>query len=132
MNPCFALVACITAVDEREHARSGRLPVRRSLMAHVKIASCCCVLSSLLTACRADYPPSGLDQQLAPGVMACQEANPIFGPEVYNRGRGKPQKIVREFCVEDVTRIFKISVQNGRGGGHEERVTSAVIEVNGI
>ena len=105
---------------------------RKPLAALLRIATGCCLLSGFLTACGRDYEPLGLDQQRVVGAAACQEQDPIFGPEVYNRGAGIPQKIAREFCVEDLIRRFTLSVQNGPGGGQGERVTSAVIGVNGI
>lgn len=33
---------------------------------------------------------------------------PIFGPEVYTRGTGKPQKIVKSFSVQNPTGGFTI------------------------
>jgi len=52
----------------------------------------------------------------------------VFGPEVYTRGTGKPQKIVKNFSV--VRGHFTLSIKNGEG--KKGKVTSAVIEINGV
>ena len=54
---------------------------------------------------------------------------PILGPEVYTRGPGKPQKIVKSFSIEGHV-PYALYVQNG--DGKKGKVSSAVVEVNGI
>jgi len=54
----------------------------------------------------------------------------VFGPEVYTRDTGKPQKIVKSFSVKSPVPPFTLVVNNGEG--KRGRVTSAVIEINGV
>lgn len=54
----------------------------------------------------------------------------VFGPEVYTRGTGKPQKIIKSFSVNKGHVPFALSIKNG--DGKKQRVSSAVIEINGI
>lgn len=54
----------------------------------------------------------------------------VFGPEFYTRSTGKPQKIIKSFSVQNLNQEFTLSVQNGEG--KRERVSSAVIEINGV
>jgi hypothetical protein len=54
----------------------------------------------------------------------------VFGPQIYRRSPGEPQKIVKTFSVQNPGRKFTISVQSverkpGKKG-------SAVIELNGV
>jgi hypothetical protein len=55
---------------------------------------------------------------------------PVFGPEVYTRGTGKPQKVTKTFSVQNINQEFTLNVQNGEG--KRGRVSSAVVEINGI
>lgn len=54
----------------------------------------------------------------------------VFGPEFYSREKGKPQKIVKRFFVQYMDQEFTLNVQNGEGKWG--RVSSAVIELNGV
>lgn len=54
----------------------------------------------------------------------------VFGPEVYTRGTGKPQKTVKTFAVNTGHVPFALSIKNG--DEKKQRVSSAVIEINGI
>ena len=55
---------------------------------------------------------------------------PVFGPEKYIRETGKPQKITKTFSVQNIEGEFTLNVQNGEG--KRGRVSSAVIELNGV
>lgn len=55
---------------------------------------------------------------------------PVFGPEKYIRETGKPQKITKTFSVQNPEGEFTLNVQNGEG--KRGRVSSAVIELNGV
>jgi hypothetical protein len=55
---------------------------------------------------------------------------PVFGPEKYIRETGKPQKITKTFSVQNPAGEFTLNVQNGEG--KRGRVSSAVIELNGV
>ncbi|MDO9287727.1 MAG: hypothetical protein Q7T83_02925 [Thermodesulfovibrionales bacterium] len=55
---------------------------------------------------------------------------PVFGPEKYVRETGKPQKITKTFSIQNSEGEFTLNVQNGEG--KRGRVSSAVIEINGI
>lgn len=60
-----------------------------------------------------------------------------FGPETFERERGKPERVTRSFSVQDPNASYTISVVNGDGireDGKEdrkERVTDATIKLNG-
>lgn len=56
------------------------------------------------------------------------EQTSIFGP-MYGRGTGKPQKVINTFSAHNTNQQFTLSVKNGEG---KNRVSSAVIELNGI
>lgn len=53
-----------------------------------------------------------------------------FGPEFYTRGRGKPQKVTKNFSVQNPDAEFTLNVQ--QGDGKKERVSSALIEINDV
>lgn len=55
---------------------------------------------------------------------------PVFGPEKHIRETGKPQKITKTFSVQNIEGEFTLNVQNGEG--KRGRVSSAVIELNGV
>jgi hypothetical protein len=70
--------------------------------------------------------------QLSPGLLTLAHAQiaTVFGPEVYTRGAGDPQRIARNFSVEFPTAQFTLTVQNGEG--KRGRVSSAIVEINGM
>lgn len=53
----------------------------------------------------------------------------VFGPELYTRDTGKPQKIVKSFSANTGWVPFAISVKNGNG--KKEKASSAVVDING-
>ena len=54
----------------------------------------------------------------------------VFGPQIYTRGPGQPEKIVKTFSVKNPSQKFTLSVQSvEREPG---KISSAVIEVNGV
>lgn len=55
---------------------------------------------------------------------------PVFGPEKYIRETATPQKITKSFSIENPNEEFTLVVQNGEG--KRGRVSSAVIELNGV
>lgn len=67
---------------------------------------------------------------LALGANLAIAAVPIFGPETYIRKTGAPQTIIKSFSIQNPDGEFTLVVQNGKVKG--ERVSSAVIELNGI
>ncbi len=67
---------------------------------------------------------------LAPDFMSLAHGETIaFGPETYIRDKGKPQRIANTFSVDTGHLSFAISIKNG--DEKRQRVTSAVIEING-
>lgn len=70
--------------------------------------------------------------QLSSGLLtlAYSQTTTVFGPEVYIRGTGDPQKIVKNFSVEFPTLQFTLTVQNGES--KRGRVSSAIVEINGV
>lgn len=55
----------------------------------------------------------------------------VFGPEVYTRGTGKPQKIVKSFSAIRGQKQVPVTLSIKNGEGKRGKVTSAVIEING-
>lgn len=53
----------------------------------------------------------------------------VFGPEFYSGERGKSQRVVKSFSVQDVSQKFVVSVQTGRGS--EKKVDRGAIHING-
>lgn len=89
----------------------------------------------ILMACdpgREPADPTGLGLTLLETAVRCVERTPTFGTERYVREPGPPQRVLRRFCVGEGTRRFILTVENGRGGGRGENVTSAVVELNGV
>ena len=57
----------------------------------------------------------------------------VFGPETFKRQKGKPKAEIRSFSVMNPNAEYLIKVYNGGLKGSEfKRISSAVIEVNGI
>lgn len=56
----------------------------------------------------------------------------VFGPEVYTRGTGKPQKIVKSFSAIRGQKRVPVTLSIKNGEGKKGKVTSAVIEINGV
>ncbi|MDX6576357.1 MAG: hypothetical protein QOE96_2310 [Blastocatellia bacterium] len=67
---------------------------------------------------------------LAPTASAQSQSSPVFGPETFTRDTGKPQTITREFFVQDPSGSYALVIRSGQNGAG--RVTSAVIQVNGV
>jgi len=67
---------------------------------------------------------------LLSSTMFAYGQTPVFGPEFYARGKGKPQKVFKNFSVQYLNQEFTLFIQNGEGNGG--RVSSAVIELNGV
>lgn len=69
----------------------------------------------------------------APSVFAAASVQAqqavIFGPAIFTRGTGEPEKIVKNFSVQFPQQKFSISVQNGQG--KHGRLTRALLELNG-
>jgi len=63
-------------------------------------------------------------------IPLAYSATTVFGPEVYTRSTGKPQKIVKSFSVNKGQVPFAVSIKNGES--KRGKVTSAVIEINGV
>ncbi|HSF14476.1 MAG TPA: PKD domain-containing protein [Vicinamibacteria bacterium] len=55
----------------------------------------------------------------------------VFGPEDFERGKGKPQYITRKFHVEDPSLEYTLVIYNGGRGGGVDPVSSALITLNG-
>ena|SRR6266446_360279 len=55
---------------------------------------------------------------------------PVFGPEEYIRKTGAPETIIKSFSIQNPDGEFTLVVQNGEG--KRGRVSSAVIELNGV
>lgn len=57
-------------------------------------------------------------------------AQPVFGPETYIRGPGKPETITRQFSQCEPTASYVLRVKNGREDG-SHRLSSVQIHLNG-
>lgn len=62
--------------------------------------------------------------------LAYGEEAVVFGPKTFTRGTGAPLKVVMNFSVNLPLQDFTISVQNGEG--RPGRVSSAIVELNGL
>lgn len=56
----------------------------------------------------------------------------VFGPETYTRGTGSPQSVTTPFAILDSGATYTLEVVNGGDQGELERVSSAVILLNGV
>ena len=55
----------------------------------------------------------------------------LAGPETYQRGAGAPTLATLTFAVRDPGSSYVLVIDNGAGGGPSERVTSAILTLNG-
>ncbi len=62
-------------------------------------------------------------------TISAQQQFPIFGPERYERTTGAPQKVVKNFSVQNPAANFTINIQNGEG--KRGRISSAIVKLNG-
>lgn len=53
----------------------------------------------------------------------------VFGPQIFTRGPGEPQKIIKTFSVKNPSEKFTISVQSVRR--EPGKISNALIELNG-
>jgi hypothetical protein len=53
----------------------------------------------------------------------------VFGPEFFSNNRGKYQRVIRSFSVEDVGQNFILSMQGG--GSSEKRMGRGTVKING-
>jgi len=53
----------------------------------------------------------------------------VFGPEFFHNDQGKFQRVVRNFSVKDVGRMFILSVQGG--GSSMKGIGRGIVEING-
>ena len=90
------------------------------------------------TALLADAVEIGTDDGTAVLAEGCPEGvmpRPIFGPERFERTTGRPVTESRSFVVTEPDAIYTLVVFNGnpagRTAGERERVSAAVIAVNG-
>lgn len=62
-------------------------------------------------------------------VYTKPQPSPVFGPETFIRDKGQPQIITRTFSVQDPSQPYTLLIRSGQNG--DDRVTSAVIRING-
>lgn len=65
-------------------------------------------------------------------VTALAETSVEFGPETYTRGAGPPQAVLTPFAILDPGAVYTLEVLNGGEEGEFDRVSSALILLNGV
>jgi len=68
----------------------------------------------------------------AAGEFSLEDGIVVFGPEVYVRGKGKPEVITKTIEIENYEHFetFTIVIENGDENG-DQRVSSAEVKING-
>ena len=56
----------------------------------------------------------------------------VFGPETFARGKGSPTAYTRTFAVDRLDGAFALVIENGDLATGADRVTSALVRLNGI
>jgi len=103
---------------------------------HISVPLLVAVFSLIVISCEKTEPDELFIEGSLKSALVSEEimddAITVFGPEIFNRSKGKPQTIIREIQIEEFEKYkdtFIIVVENGDDNG-DSRVSSAVIKVN--